>query len=41
MFAETIKGIQSTGQMAVAKHWVLNEQEHFRQVREAKRGGRS
>lgn len=32
--AETIKGIQRTGVMATAKHFVLNEQEHFRQGRE-------
>ncbi|KAI5119701.1 hypothetical protein M0805_003585 [Coniferiporia weirii] len=29
--AETIKGIQSEGVMATAKHYILNEQEHFRQ----------
>ena len=29
--AETIKGIQSQGVMATAKHYVGNEQEHFRQ----------
>ncbi len=29
--AETIKGIQESGVMATAKHWVANEQEHFRQ----------
>ena len=29
--AETIKGIQDAGVMATAKHWVANEQEHFRQ----------
>jgi beta-glucosidase len=29
--AETIQGIQSQGVMATAKHWVGNEQEHFRQ----------
>ncbi|KAB8210741.1 putative beta-glucosidase E [Aspergillus parasiticus] len=29
--AETIKGIQSNGVMATAKHFVMNEQEHFRQ----------
>ncbi|KAK4179350.1 family 3 putative glycoside hydrolase [Triangularia setosa] len=28
--AETIKGIQSRGVIACAKHYVLNEQEHFR-----------
>jgi beta-glucosidase len=30
--AETIKGIQSESVMATAKHWVGNEQEHFRQA---------
>ncbi|PGH07436.1 beta-glucosidase [Blastomyces parvus] len=29
--AETIRGIQDNGVMATAKHYVLNEQEHFRQ----------
>lgn len=29
--AETIRGIQSNGVMATAKHFVINEQEHFRQ----------
>ncbi|RAH86150.1 putative beta-glucosidase, partial [Aspergillus japonicus CBS 114.51] len=29
--AETIRGIQSTGVMATAKHYIMNEQEHFRQ----------
>ncbi|KAK4198801.1 family 3 putative glycoside hydrolase [Triangularia verruculosa] len=28
--AETIKGIQSRGVIACAKHYILNEQEHFR-----------
>jgi len=28
--AETIEGIQSTGVIACAKHYILNEQEHFR-----------
>ena len=32
--AETIRGIQSTGVMATAKHYVMNEQEHFRQSHE-------
>lgn len=30
--AQTIKGIQSEGVMATAKHFVANEQEHFRQA---------
>ena len=29
--AETIQGIQSSGVMACTKHYILNEQEHFRQ----------
>ncbi|TQB75873.1 hypothetical protein MPDQ_001474 [Monascus purpureus] len=29
--AETIRGIQQNGVMATAKHYVMNEQEHFRQ----------
>ena len=32
--AETIKGIQDEGVMATAKHYVANEQEHFRQANE-------
>lgn len=32
--AETVKGIQSTGVMATIKHFIGNEQEHFRQARE-------
>jgi beta-glucosidase len=28
--AETIKGIQSRGVIACAKHYILNEQEHYR-----------
>jgi beta-glucosidase-like glycosyl hydrolase len=30
--AQTIKGIQSSGVIATAKHFILNEQEHFRQI---------
>ncbi|RYO87722.1 hypothetical protein DL766_005008 [Monosporascus sp. MC13-8B] len=33
--AETIKGIQDSGVVACAKHFIANEQEHFRQVGEA------
>ncbi|KAI9743443.1 MAG: hypothetical protein M4579_007727, partial [Chaenotheca gracillima] len=29
--AATIKGIQEEGVIATAKHYILNEQEHFRQ----------
>ncbi|KAL4905253.1 putative beta-glucosidase E [Aspergillus multicolor] len=32
--AETIRGIQSNGVMATAKHYIMNEQEHFRQPNE-------
>lgn len=35
MMAETIKGIQDAGVIACAKHYILNEQEHFRQAGEA------
>ncbi|KAI8946032.1 glycoside hydrolase family 3 protein [Xylaria longipes] len=33
--SETIKGIQDAGVVATAKHFILNEQEHFRQVGES------
>ncbi|KAJ5377799.1 beta-glucosidase A [Penicillium cataractarum] len=33
--AETIKGMQDTGVIACAKHYIGNEQEHFRQVGES------
>jgi beta-glucosidase len=32
--AETIRGIQSQGVIATAKHYILNEQEHFRKTGE-------
>ncbi|PGG98423.1 hypothetical protein AJ79_08862 [Helicocarpus griseus UAMH5409] len=32
--AETIRGIQDNGVIATAKHYVLNEQEHYRQASE-------
>nr|QLJ82605.1 beta-1, 4-glucosidase T2 [Aspergillus fresenii]QLJ82606.1 beta-1, 4-glucosidase T2 [Aspergillus fresenii] len=35
LFAETIRGIQEEGVIATAKHFILNEQEQFRQVPEA------
>lgn len=35
LFASSIKGIQSTGMMTTAKHFIGNEQENFRQVGEA------
>ncbi|KAI2637407.1 glycoside hydrolase family 3 protein [Xylaria nigripes] len=33
--SETIKGMQDAGVVACAKHFILNEQEHFRQVGES------
>lgn len=33
--AQTVRGIQSAGVIACAKHYIGNEQEHFRQVPEA------
>lgn len=33
--AQTIQGIQSSGVIATAKHYILNEQEHLRQAPEA------
>ena len=35
LFAQTIEGIQSSGVIACAKHYIANEQEHFRQAPEA------
>ncbi|KAE8149638.1 putative beta-glucosidase A [Aspergillus avenaceus] len=35
LFAETVKGIQDAGVIATAKHYIANEQEHFRQRPEA------
>lgn len=34
MMAQTIQGIQGAGVIACAKHYILNEQEHFRQAPE-------
>ncbi|THW34394.1 glycoside hydrolase family 3 protein [Aureobasidium pullulans] len=36
LFADSIRGIQSTGVQASAKHYVGNEQEHFRQTPESR-----
>lgn len=35
LIAPTIEGIQSTGVVATTKHFIMNEQEHFRQAPEA------
>ena len=35
LFAESIRGIQDAGVIATAKHYIANEQEHFRQTPEA------
>ena len=35
LIAPTIQGIQSQGVMACTKHFIANEQEHFRQVGES------
>lgn len=35
LMAETIKGVQDAGVIACAKHFIGNEQEHFRQAPEA------
>ena len=35
LIAPTIQGIQSAGVMATTKHYIMNEQEHFRQQPEA------
>ena len=35
LIAQTIRGIQQAGVMACAKHYIGNEQEHFRQAPEA------
>ncbi|TPX13833.1 uncharacterized protein E0L32_005777 [Thyridium curvatum] len=37
--AETVRGIQDAGVVACAKHFIGNEQEHFRQVGESKQRG--
>ena len=39
LIAETIKGIQDSGTIACAKHFILNEQEHFRQAGESQGRG--
>ena len=35
MMAQTIQGIQRAGVIACAKHYIVNEQEHFRQAPES------
>lgn len=35
LIAPTVQGIQSSGVMATTKHFIMNEQEHFRQSSEA------
>ena len=35
LIAQTVQGIQSAGVIACAKHYIGNEQEHFRQLLEA------
>lgn len=35
LIAETVKGIQDAGVIATAKHYIVNEEEHFRQAPEA------
>ena len=35
LMAQTVQGIQSSGVIACAKHFIGNEQEHFRQVGES------
>jgi len=35
LIAQTVQGIQSAGVIACAKHYIGNEQEHFRQAPEA------
>lgn len=39
LVAETVKGIQDNSIVATAKHFLANEQEHFRRVSEAKNAG--
>ncbi|KAI9373428.1 glycosyl hydrolase family 3 N terminal domain-containing protein [Aspergillus egyptiacus] len=39
LFAESIKGIQDAGVIATAKHYIVNEQEHFRQLPDAETFG--
>ena len=39
LIAETIQGIQSAGVIATTKHFIANEQEHFRQVGESQGNG--
>lgn len=35
LMADTVRGIQSSGVIACSKHYIMNEQEHFRQAQQA------
>lgn len=39
LIAPTVQGIQDAGVIACTKHFILNEQEHFRQVGESQQRG--
>ena len=39
LIAPTVQGIQAAGVIACTKHYILNEQEHFRQVGESQNDG--
>ena len=39
MIGPTVEGIQDQGIVATTKHYIVNEQEHFRQVAEAEENG--
>jgi len=39
LIGQTVQGIQSAGVIACTKHYILNEQEHFRQAPESRNWG--